>query len=465
MGLPKPSSSNSWPIGIIPRVKSLRKRKKIFQSHLIDVQFRGLRQEREPWWTTERRRWVDRLPWESHLPMAKSLSFYHVSASWFEPQHIFAYSLILTTDHLTWFQSKPHTRVELVSKEGYGHWRGAWFMFVWLMINLFGFEGFAKGLTFEINGPSYPTHHLDVTLNQVFGILNPIRIRLIKRFGLRYVTVNGKPNHILALHLFSICVGKHTHLLALRWGNNNFRWACQIILWNLSQRWGKHSSWSESWTQVLFSRGVPLNVLASLVRKAIDGVIEDFASTDPVDLVDAIIDQTSLIGRRRGTLNKIHGLHHDPRVGRSQESDLVRSGDSTLDREDPFSLTPAMAEEQVVCLLSAGFLPSNRFVVRCMRSLKTSKFNSFVSGEIDRQKKWSVSDHRNAAQSLVPRSQFQTVHTSTWCQTRQWWFFFSEKNKIKYWHYLNDSMLSWTHTHTQDRYAERKRRISSIFYF
>lgn len=50
----------------------------------------------------------------------------------------------------------------------------------------------------------------------------------------------------------------------------------------------------------------------------------------------------------------------------------------TSDQLDPFSLAPMRVEEELICLLSAGFPTSNRQVVEKVRRVKDSQITRIV---------------------------------------------------------------------------------------
>ncbi|EGG10451.1 uncharacterized protein MELLADRAFT_103030 [Melampsora larici-populina 98AG31] len=136
--------------------------------------------------------------------------------------------------------------------------------------------------------------------------------------------------------------------------------------------------------RVLSSRGIPNEVFEELLEEAIRSSLEAFDTPDPMELIHTLSNESAISCLRTRTL-LTHGgasrIEHDPTLNRTFDQDSVpekKSSDQTSDRLHPFSLQPADAIEQLLCMLEAGFPVSNRIVVEKLRKVRIEKLTKML---------------------------------------------------------------------------------------
>ncbi|EGF99278.1 uncharacterized protein MELLADRAFT_79506 [Melampsora larici-populina 98AG31] len=131
--------------------------------------------------------------------------------------------------------------------------------------------------------------------------------------------------------------------------------------------------------QVLASRKIPNSVFEELVDEALKSCVHAFETSDPMKLVHALSNESSISAyrkRRVVTQDGSNGIDHDPTINRTFGKTLPlesRISDQTSDKLQQFSLQPTDILEYLICLLEAGFSASNRLVVEKLRWVKTHK--------------------------------------------------------------------------------------------
>ncbi|KAG0152619.1 hypothetical protein CROQUDRAFT_85752 [Cronartium quercuum f. sp. fusiforme G11] len=133
---------------------------------------------------------------------------------------------------------------------------------------------------------------------------------------------------------------------------------------------------------ILASRGVPSSTLRDLIHEAVQAIKEDFLTSDPLDLAKTMARQTSLLAQRKITLRNQFRSFHDPTINRVDKTMNNSIKESTTDQLDPLSLAPMSFEEELTCLLTAGFSTSNRQVVEGLRKVKEAKLTRMLNFKI-----------------------------------------------------------------------------------
>lgn len=129
---------------------------------------------------------------------------------------------------------------------------------------------------------------------------------------------------------------------------------------------------------VLASRKIPNSVFEELAKEALKNCVSAFETSDPMELMQALSNEGAVSSYRIRTLlthSSNSGIDHNPAINRTFGKTTTpnnRISDQTSDRLQQFSLQPN-ENEQLLCMLQAGFPVSNRLVVEKLRKVKVEK--------------------------------------------------------------------------------------------